>query len=140
MERDCAESERLLLLTLLLLGATTTMIARLLLLTLLLPSLVLALRTPRPAAARRDAAASTRRALLAGAAAAALLEVAPARADGNVTVIPSTLATRDELEALDRSRQAMPPPETVIPKGSDLDLMMLGSSAGALDPRAHSGP
>ena len=119
------------------------MIARLrvlLLLALLLPSLVLALRTPRPAAARRDApAASTRRALLAGAAAAALLEVAPARADGNVTVIPSTLATREELEALDRSRQAMPPPEAVIPKGSDLELM-LGSSAGALDPRAHSGP
>ena len=114
---------------------------RLLLLTLLLPSLVLALRTPRPAAARRDApaAASTRRALLAGAAAAALLEVAPARADGNVTVIPSTLATREDLEALDRSRQAMPPPEAVIPKGSDLELM-LGSSAGALDPRAHSGP
>ena len=77
--------------------------------------------------------------LLAGAAAAALLEVAPARADGNVTVIPSTLATREDLEALDRSRQAMPPPEAVIPKGSDLDLM-LGSSAGALDPRAHSGP
>ena len=118
------------------------MIARLLLLlSLLLPSLVLALRTPRPAAARRDApaAASTRRALLAGAAAAALLEVAPARADGNVTVIPSTLATREDLEALDRDRQAMPPPEAVIPKGSDLELM-LGSSAGALDPRAHSGP
>ena len=122
------------------------MIARLrLFLTLLLPLLVLALRTPRPAAARRDApAASTRRALLAGAAAAALLEVAllevaPARADGNVTVIPSTLATREDLEALDRSRQAMPPPEAVIPKGSDLELM-LGSSAGALDPRAHSGP
>ena len=72
-------------------------------------------------------------------AAAALLEVAPARADGNVTVIPSTLATREDLEALDRSRQAMPPPEAVIPKGSDLELM-LGSSAGALDPRAHSGP
>ena len=69
----------------------------------------------------------------------ALLEVAPARADGNVTVIPSTLATREDLEALDRSRQAMPPPEAVIPKGSDLELM-LGSSAGALDPRAHSGP
>ena len=85
---------------------------RVLLLALLLPSLVLALRTPRPAAARRDApAASTRRALLAGAAAAALLEVAPARADGNVTVIPSTLATREDLEALDRDRQAMPPPE-----------------------------
>ena len=113
---------------------------------------MLALRTPRPAAARRDApaAASTRRALLAGAAAtapallagaaaAALLEVAPACADGNVTVIPSTLATREDLEALDRSRQAMPPPEAVIPKGSDLELM-LGSSAGALDPRAHSGP
>ena len=136
------------------------MIARLLLLlSLLLPSLVLALRTPRPAAARRGApaavlalrtprpaaarrdapAASTRRALLAGAAAAALLEVAPARADGNVTVIPSTLATREDLEALDRDRQAMPPPEAVIPKGSDLELM-LGSSAGALDPRAHSGP
>ena len=120
---------------------------RVLLLALLLPSLVLALRTPRPAAARRDAlaarrdapAASTRRALLAGAAAAALLEVAPARADGNVTVIPSTLATREDLEALDRDRQAMPPPEAVIPKGSDLELM-LGSSAGALDPRAHSGP
>ena len=130
------------------------MIARLrllLLLALLLPSLVLALRTPRPAAARRDALAArrdapaaptrvgTRRALLAGAAAAALLEVAPACADGNVTVIPSTLATREDLEALDRSRQAMPPPEAVIPKGSDLELM-LGSSAGALDPRAHSGP
>ena len=114
------------------------MIARLrVLLTLLLPLLVLALRTPRPVAARRDA--STRRALLAGAAAAALLEVAPARADGNVTVIPSTLATREDLEALYRDRQAMPPPEAVIPKGSDLDLM-LGSSAGALDPRAHSGP
>ena len=125
------------------------MIARLrvLLLTLLLPSMALALRTPRPAAARHDAAAArhdaaasiSRRALLAGAAAAALLEVAPARADGNVTVIPSTLATREDLEALDRSRQAMPPPEALIPKGSDLELM-LGSSAGALDPRAHSGP
>ena len=125
------------------------MIARLrLLLSLLLPLLVLALRTPHTAAARRDArrvefaaraVSSSRRALLSGAAAAALLEVAPARADGNVTVIPSTLATREDLEALDRSRQAMPPPEAVIPKGSDLDLM-LGSSAGALDPRAHSGP
>ena len=34
------------------------------------------------------------------------------------------------MEALDRSRQAMPPPEAVIPKGSDLDLMMLGAAKG----------